>query len=47
MPLIAERAAGFTAIPSAELPLSAIASVLDSAKAVANAIIETFMVILP
>jgi hypothetical protein len=42
---IAERVAGLTAIRSVELPLlCAIANVLDSARATASVIIETFMV---
>jgi len=48
MLFMAERVAGLATLPAEELPpLCAIAPALDSAKAVANAIIETFMVILP
>jgi hypothetical protein len=46
MLFIAERVAGLTAIRSVELPLlCAIAYVLDSAKAAARVIVETFIVI--
>ena len=45
MLFIAERVAEFAAIPSRELPpLCAIAPALDSARTVANVIVETFIV---
>jgi hypothetical protein len=45
MLFIAERVAEFAAIPSRELPpLCAIAPALDSARAIANVIVEAFIV---